>query len=69
MQYHAQENFQKTQANFFNVNQNYEIEIKRYQETLDIYKKENEKLKADLIRANKMISYIQNNQLNNNNEL
>ena len=41
MQYHAQENFQKTQANFFNVNQNYEIEIKRYQETLDIYKKEN----------------------------
>ena len=32
-------------------------------------KKENEKLKDDLIRANKMISYIQNNQLNNNNEL
>ena len=41
------------------MNQNYEIEIKRYQETLDIYKNENEKLKADLIRANKMISYIQ----------
>ena len=66
MQYHAQEIFQNTQANFFNVNQNYEIEIKRYQETLDIYKKENEKLKADLIRANKIISDIQKNNLNNN---
>ena len=61
----SQRNRIDTQSNI-SVNQNYEIEIKRYQETLDIYKKENEKLKADLIRANKIISDIQKNNLNNN---
>ena len=38
---------------------------------LDKYQKENDKLKSDLIKANKIISGIQNNQNNqmNNNEL
>ena len=49
-----------------NKNQKLETEIKKLKEIVDKYKLENEKLKADLSKANKIILDLQNNQINSN---
>jgi len=46
--------------------QNYLNEINTLKKELDKYKNENNKLKDELTKSNKIISNIQNNQLNNN---
>ena len=40
--------------------------MEKYKLDLEKLKTENEKLKSDLFKANKIISGIQNNQINNN---
>ena len=46
--------------------QNYLNEINTLKKELDKYKNENNKLKDELTKSNKIISNIQNNQINNN---
>ena len=40
--------------------------MEKYKSQLEKLKTENEKLKSDLFKANKIISGIQNNQIDNN---
>ena len=46
--------------------QDYLNEINTLKKELDKYKNENNKLKDELTKSNKIISNIQNNQINNN---
>ena len=61
-----EEENKKLKDNINNINQNKINEIEKYKSQLEKLKTENEKLKSDLFKANKIISGIQNNQINNN---
>ena len=56
----------KLKDNINKINQNKINEIEKYKSQLEKLKTENEKLKSDLFKANKIISGIQNNQIDNN---
>ena len=56
----------KLKDNINKINQNKINEIEKYKSEIEKLKIENEKLKSDLFKANKIISGIQNNQIDNN---